>query len=38
MISKRREPLAVSFGISDLKRNVLPLNVTKFAESLSKSF
>ena len=37
MISERHEPLAVSFCISDLKRDVLPLNVTKLAEPLPKS-
>jgi hypothetical protein len=37
MISERREPLAVSFCISNLKRNVLSLNVTKLAETLPKS-
>ena len=37
MISERREPLAVSFCISDLKRDVLPLNVTKLAKPLPKS-
>ena len=37
MISKRRESLAVSFCISDLKRDVLPLNITKLAEPLPKS-
>jgi len=37
MISERREPLAVSFCISDLKRDVLPLNITKLAKPLPKS-
>ena len=37
MISERREPLAVSFCISHLKRDVLPLNITKLAKSLPKS-
>ena len=37
MISERREPLAVSFCISDFKRDVLSLNITKLAEPLPKS-
>ena len=37
MISERREPLAVSFCTPDLKRDVLPLDVTKLAEPLPKS-
>jgi hypothetical protein len=37
MMGERREPLAVSFGTPDLKRDVLPLDVTKLAEALPKS-
>src|SRR6478752_6080999 len=36
MISERRKPLAVSFCISDLKRDILPLNITKLAKPLPK--
>jgi hypothetical protein len=37
MTSERRKPLVVSFGAADLKRDVLPLNITKLAKPLPKS-
>jgi hypothetical protein len=37
MISEGHEPLAVSFCISDFKRDGLPLDVTKLSKSLPKS-
>ena len=37
MISEHRKPLAVSFCTPDLKRDVLPFDITKLAKPLPKS-